>query len=117
MNELIENIFADFKVSGKKIPVAFLHYDGNSTTYVTYQAIDMSDSFSADDELLNYVDYYDFDVYSKGNYFEIIKELKKILKNNGFVWQPSKSSGDMYEDDTGYYHRTLNFAIERESDI
>ena len=114
MNELIETIFANFKVAGKKIPVEFMRYEGKSTTYITYQEIDMDNSFCGDDELLNYLDYYDFDVYSKGNYMEIIKELKKILKENGFMWQPSRSSGDMYEDDTGYYHKTLNFAIERE---
>ena len=37
MNEVIENIFKDFKVDGKNIPVAFLRYNGKSTTYVTYQ--------------------------------------------------------------------------------
>ena len=35
------------------------------------------------------------------------------MKNNGFTWQPSRDSRDFYEDDTGYYHKTLCFAIER----
>lgn len=113
MNELIETIFADFKVDNVDIPVSFLRYDGNKTTYVTYQAINVDETLNSDDELQAYVEYYDFDIYSKGNYFGIINSLKEILKNNGFKWQPTMSSGDLYEDDTGYYHRTLCFSYIR----
>lgn len=114
MNELIETIFTDFEVDDVSIPVSFLRYDGKNTTYITYQLIDTDNSFSGDNEILGYVDYYDFDIYSKGNYLNIIESVKQIMKQNGFMWQPSKSSADLYEDDTGYYHRTLCFAIERE---
>lgn len=114
MNEVIENIFKDFKVDGKNIPVAFLRYNGKSTTYVTYQEVDADNSFSGDDELLGYVTYYDFDIYSKGNYLNVMESVKQLMKANGWRWQPSLSSQDMFEDDTGYYHKTLNFAIERE---
>lgn len=112
-NILIEQLFANFSVDGITIPVAFLRYTGKHTTYVTYQQTNSNDPFSGDDELQNYVDFYDFDIYSKGNYFPIIEAIKTILKDNGFRWQPDRSSGDMYEDDTGYYHKTLSFSIER----
>ena len=111
MNEKIEEIFADFNT-----PVSFLRYDGKKTTYVTYEQIYIDNSFSGDNELLGYVDYYDFDIYSKGNYVDLIEEIKSKLIENGFTWQPSKSSGDMYEYDTGYVHKTLCFAIEREEE-
>jgi hypothetical protein len=111
VNEKIEEIFADFNT-----PVSFLRYDGKKTTYVTYEQIYIDNSFSGDNELLGYVDYYDFDIYSKGNYIDLIEEIKAKLIENGFTWQPSKSSGDMYEDDTGYFHKTLCFAIEREEE-
>lgn len=113
INELIENIFQDFTVDGVVIPVAFLRYDGNETTYMTYGQTEADDALSADNELQNYVDFYDFDIYSKGNYTNIIAKTKELLTNNGFRWQPSRSSGDLYEDDTGYFHKTLSFSIER----
>ena len=75
---------------------------------------DADNSLSGDDDLIGYVDYYDFDVYAKGNYTKIIERVKELLKDNGFVWQPSRSSADMYEVDTEYFHKTLNFAILRE---
>ena len=114
MNELIQKIFKDFSVDGVKIPVKYLRYQGHDEPYVIYQQVDANNSLSGDDDLISYVDYYDFDIYSKENYSKIISELKKKLKENGFVWQPSLSSPDMYEDDTGYYHKTLNFAIMKE---
>lgn len=114
MNSLIETIFNDFKVNNISIPVSFMKYEGKSTTYITYQLIDMNNSFSGDDELMGYVYYYDFDIYSKGNYMDIIESVKKLMKENDFMFQPSRSRGDYYEADTGYYHRTLCFAKEKE---
>ena len=114
MNELIETIFKNFTVDGKEIPVSYMFYEGHGEPYVVYMQENADGSFSGDDELLGYVDYYDFDVYAKGNYTKIAEKIKEVLKANNFVWQPSRSSMDMYETDTGYYHKTLNFAILRE---
>ena len=114
MNELIESIFQGFTVDGKEIPVKFLYYQGHGEPYITYMQTDADGSFSGDDDLLGFVDYYDFDVYSKGNFFPIVESVKQLLKENGFVWQVSRTSQDMFETDTGYYHKTLCFAILRE---
>lgn len=114
MNELIESIFSNFIVDGVTIPVSYMYYEGHGEPYVVYMQQDADGSLTGDDELLGYVDYYDFDVYAKGNYLSIIESLKAILKANDFVWQPSRSSQDFYETDTGYYHKTLNFAIFKE---
>jgi len=111
MNALIEQALANFIVDGKEIPVSFLFYEGHDDAYIVYMQQDMNNSLTGDDDLIGYVSYYDFDVYSKGNYTNIISMLKLKLKEVGFVWQPSRSSIDMYETDTGYYHKTLNFAI------
>ncbi len=114
MNELIERIFANFTVDKVEIPVSFMYYEGHGEPYVVYMQQDADGSLTADDELQGYVVYYDFDVYSKGNFLSIIESVKALLKENGFVWQPSRSSMDMYEPETGYYHKTLNFGIFKE---
>lgn len=110
MNELIKTIFTGFTVDGKPIPVSYMFYEGHGEPYVTYMNVEMNNSLSGDNELLGYIAYYDFDVYSKGNYTKIIESIKTLLKQNGFVFQPSRCSEDMYETDTGYFHKTLNFA-------
>lgn len=114
MNALIESIFSGFAVNGVAIPVKFLRYQGHGEPYITYMQIDGTSSIAGDDDLIGYADYYDFDIYSKGNYMDIIASVKQKLKDNGFTWQPSRTSADMFEEDTGYYHKTLCFAILRE---
>ena len=114
MNELIELIFRDFKVNGESIPVIYMHYMGHGEPYVVYMGVYADNVLRADDALLGYADYYDFDVYAQGNYDAIVEQVRKTLEENGFAWRPDRSSKDMYETDTGYYHRTLNFSFLRE---
>lgn len=120
MNELIESLFDGFEVNGVEIPVSFLVNEDHNGAYVTYQQVDADSSLSGDDGLIGYVDYYDFDVYVYkrgrlgGNYTAIVDKIMSILVQHDFVWQPERTSEDMYEEDTGYYHKTLNFAILRE---
>lgn len=113
MNAEIEKLFDGFAVNGAEVPVWFQFYDGHGEPYIVYSREYDDDSYSGDDALLGYVTYYDFDVYSKGNYLSIVEAVKKTLEGAGWTWQPSRSSGDMYESDTGYFHVTLNFAKER----
>ena len=111
MNELITSIFAGFTVGGVAIPVTYMYYQGHGEPYITWMQENADNSLTGDDTLLGYVAYYDFDVYAKGNFLAVIDAVKEKLTSNGFVWQVSRSSADMFETDTGYYHRTLNFAI------
>ena len=113
MNAEIETIFAGFTVDNVEIPVAFKFYEGDDDAWIVYSNADNYHSYSGDDDLLGYVTYYDFEIYSKGNYIPIVEAIKEKLTANGFMWVPSRSSGDMYEDDTRYYHKTLSFSIER----
>ena len=76
MNETIEQLFNGFEVGGVEIPVSFLFYEGHGEPYVTYMQTDADASYSGDDSLLGYVDFYDFDIYSKGNYLPIIEAIK-----------------------------------------
>ena len=47
----------------------------------------------------------------KQNYLAIEKKIKEVMKANNFI--RTGSSPDMYENDTGLYHKTLEFAKER----
>lgn len=114
MNELIETIFTDFAVDGVSVPVKYLYYEGHGEPYVTYQQIYGENSLCGDDQLIGYVDVYDFDVYSKGNYKNIANKIKELLTQNHFMWQPSESGPDQYEPDTKYYHKALTFSYIKE---
>lgn len=113
-NSEIQNIFRGFSVNNTPIPVSLLRYEGHGEPYVTYMQYDMDASLSGDDSLIGCVVYYDFDIYSKSNYLDIIDAVVGKMQDNGWVWQVSRSSEDMFEDDTGYFHKTLCFAKESE---
>lgn len=109
----IEQLFKDFEVNGVKIPVSRLKHIGEDTKYVVYTEIDCFSALYADDEDVDSVCVYDFDIYVKGgSYTAILKAVKQKLKQGGYQWQGD--SPEMYEEDTGYFHRTTTFAKENE---
>ena len=110
MNNFIFDIMSSFKVDGVEIPVDFLQYNGPETTYIVFSEIDNRPAHSCDDECEYSKRQFDFDIYSKGNYLNILKAVKQTLKDNGFTWV--EDSQDMYEKDTGFYHKTTTFEIE-----
>lgn len=111
MNNEIEKILDKLKVNNKKIPFAFLRYRGKSKTYITYMEIENNPLLSGDDVPIYSASSFDFDIYSDGNYLAIVSELKQIMLAHDFVW--IEDSIDMYEEDTGLYHKTITFAKER----
>lgn len=114
MNDEILNIFKDFEVDGVQIPVSLIRYEGHGEEpYVVFMREDDANTLSADDALQAWVTYYDFDIYSKTNYLAIAQAVRDKLEAAGWTWQPSRSNFDNFEQDTGYYHVTLNFAKER----
>ena len=106
-------LFANFSVGGENIPVVLLFYEGHGESYVVFCNSDSDSSLFADDSLDGYLDYYDFDVYSTGNILPIIEAVKAKLIEADWIWQVSRSSPDIIDKETGYYHKTLCFAKER----
>ena len=110
MNEEIESIFNGFTVDDVEIPVSFMFYDGDDDQWIIYSNADNYHSYSGDDELLGYVTYYDFEIYSKVNFLKLIKAVKAIMLENGWSFEPSLSSQEGYDRDTRVYSKTLCFA-------
>ena len=107
INPILERIFKDFEVDGKNIPIAFLNYTGKSDTYLTYYTwFDKPEDFY-DDEHHAEVAYGTIDIFSKGNFKNILKQQKNKLKQNGFTW--TDNGPETFERETGYYHVPVNF--------
>lgn len=112
MNEELKSIFGDaITVDGAFVPTAHLKYKGKETTFVVWTITSEKPVFSADDEQLYSIVSVDVDVYGKGNILSVLKEVKRLMKNNEWLWV--EDSVEMYEDDTGLYHKTTSFEKER----
>ena len=112
MNEELKSILgSSIKVGSKSIPVEHLRYKGKSKTFVTWTIISEVPSLSANDDYLYSTVDVDIDVFSDCNYLDIIKEVKKLMKNNNWLW--IEDSVEMYEENTELYHKTITFEKER----
>lgn len=113
LNAEIERVLNN-QTTGLGVPVAFMFYDGNAETYVTYMQLDKDNVLAGDDAILGCVQYYDFDVYSKTNYLTVVTNLINKLTAAGWTYQPSRDGPDLYERDTKYFHKTICLAKESE---
>lgn len=110
MNKFILDIFSNLTVDGAEIPVKWLKYKGDLKSYVVFTDLGAKPAHHTDDECEYSAIQYDFDIYSDGNYTNILKEVKRRLKANGFTWV--EDSPPMYEEDTGLYHITTTFETD-----
>ena len=108
MNQELKAIFGD-SVGG--VPAAHLRYKGKETTFVTWAVTGETPVLCADNTPLYSVVTVDVDVYSTGNYLSLVSEIKRLMFENEWVW--SGDSPEMYEEDTGLYHKTISFEKER----
>lgn len=105
VNPLIESALA-----GISCPVSPIRYAGKADTYITYYTTLEEDEEFADDVVISAGTEATIDVFSKGNFKSLVKEVKKRLKQAGFSILPSGL--ERFEPDTGYYHIVIEIYIE-----
>lgn len=89
------------------VPSAHLKYKGASKTYVTWTMLEENPISASDDEITDSEVNVDIDIYSDSNYLKIMKLIKNKMKENEWTW--SGDSPEMFEEETGLYHRTCSF--------
>ena len=107
INPIIESAFSDFEVNKKHLPIAFLSYTGNADSYLTYYTWQEQPANFFDDEHHAKVAYGTIDIFSKGNFKDVLKEVKKVLKKNNFTW--TNNGPETFDREIGYYHVPVNF--------
>jgi len=113
INPKIEATFKDFTVDGEKISIAYQNYTGKATKYLTYYTWSELPKQFYDDFHSSEICYATIDLWSKGNFKNIVEKIKTTLFQNGFTWTDNAS--ETFEQDTGYFHVPINFFIEREA--
>lgn len=93
------------------IPVGFQKYSGSQDTYITFFCYNERGRVFADDEEIRTGFSVQVDIWSKGNYIEIVRRTRKLLEDVGFK---RTSAADLYESDTGIYHKGMRFSYEKE---
>lgn len=105
LKNLIKKLIID-SLKSLKIPVSFQRYSGKAETYITFhEYLETGEEYEDDEESLT-SHYVQIDVWSKTDYTDIAKEVKKLLIAAGFK---RLNEIDLYEEDTKIYHKGLKF--------
>ena len=108
LNQLILETLKDVGASSN-----YMNYTGSESTYVTFFEYDQGAGLEADDEEQNTVHYVQIDIYSRGNFLSIVKNVKRKMKQAGFK---KNFETEMYEDDTKLFHKVLRFYFISETE-
>ena len=90
-------------------------FSGRADTYITFFLLDGNERFHADDSVRNEEDTYRIDVFSRTDYTQLIRELKREIRNAGFYGV--NTGPEMYEDDTKLFHMPVEASCVREDDV
>ena len=109
----IEDVLRKVTLGEKVVPFARLHYTGKSPLYIVYTVLTETPEVCSDDTPETSVAEIDVDIYAKSlrNLIDTKSSVKQRFIEAGWTWV--EDSPEMYEDDTGFIHRTITFEKER----
>lgn len=88
------------------VPVSFGKYNQTADTYVVFLEYKQGAWLTADDEEKQTEHIFQVDVFSKGNYLNLVKELKGMLKEIGFR---RTFETETYEEEMKRFRKILRF--------
>lgn len=88
-----------------QVPVARLHYSGDASSFIVYQLVTGLEADHSDDDVQATEFTYMVNLYTKGNYINLLQSIRTALRGAGFYGVAIEA--EIYEQDTGYYHVPL----------
>jgi hypothetical protein len=89
-----------------------LKEDGDPDTYITFFEYNQNGAVFADDEEQETAHFVQVDVLSKGNYLELVNQVKQFLKNAGLY---RIMETEFYVNGTKFYHKVIRFSYTTET--
>ena len=113
MEELLRNILFDERISNLVNDKIYLLKAPNNTTapYIEYEVLNEEGSLFAENEEIEINYRIQIDVFTKGSYTSIVRSIKNVMKENGFM---KEFGGSRYEEDSKLFHYILRFNYESE---
>lgn len=102
---LISKIIID-TLKPLKIPVSFQKYTGKAKEYITFHEYSVNGQEYEDDVEAMTGHYIQVDIWSKGDYTQLVSKVKELLIKCGFK---RLNEEDLYESDTEIYHKGIRF--------
>ncbi|MCD8502945.1 MAG: hypothetical protein LRY71_16430 [Bacillaceae bacterium] len=93
------------------VPVTFQTYSGKADTYITFFTYLDKVELHADDKEFTTGHYVQIDVWSKGDYTQMVHAVHSRMKKAGFR---KINFHDLYEKDIKIYHKVMRYVVEKE---
>lgn len=106
LNKLIKDTLKPLNV-----PVDFQTYAGTASLYITFFEYNQRGALYADNDEQEIDHFIQVDIWSKGDYTDIVSKVKKAMKQAGFS---RTLETEIYEEDTKIYHKILRYTITEE---
>ena len=91
------------------IPVRFQHYSGEEKPYITFfNYLESGELFADDEEQLTGV-YTQLDLWSEGDYADLVSQIHQRMRSAGFL---RRSFSDLYETNTNLHHKVMRYYKE-----
>lgn len=96
-------------LSSLGVPVRFQTYTGDADTYITFFNYLQQGEQYADDKEIVTGDYIQVDIWDKGDYTQLVKDVNEKMETAGFIKQRFY---DLYENDLKIYHKVMRYYKE-----
>lgn len=108
-----EELISLVGVDKNKNPKLYLLKAPDNTTapYIEYEVLNEEGSLFAENKEIGTKFRIQIDVFTKGSYIEIVKVIKKLMKENEFM---KEFGGSLFEEKTKLFHYILRFNYESE---
>lgn len=90
-------------------PVSKAKYNQIADTYIVFVEYNQASRMNADDFEIVTKHFYQVDVFSSGNYNQLVKDIKKKMKQAGFG---RMFESETYDEDMKKYRRIIRFNYE-----
>lgn len=87
-------------------PVSGLNYNGSAETYITFFEYNQNGALHADDQELKTSYFFQVDVWSSGDYTELVENVRQAMLNAGFT---RTFETEVYENETETFHKVFRF--------
>lgn len=89
------------------IPVSSMNYNNTADTYIVFLEYNQSPLINADDEEKLTKHFYQMDIFSSGNYLELVKDVRQLMKQAGFG---RMFESETYDDDMKKFRKIIRFS-------
>lgn len=113
MEELIRKVLFDERITSLVNNKIYLLKAPDNTTapYIEYEVLNEEGSLYAENEEIGTNYRIQVDVFTKGSYTSIVKAIKNVMRENGFI---REFGGSLYEENSKLFHYVLRFNFESE---